>query len=367
MNVLFIHNTIPEYRINFFKLLSGQVNLSILITDINLANSIYGLSFNKDDTLRIKLAESPKSIKETIDKGNFDVVVLPSIDTLYQFRCAYVALETCTKRNIKTVYWSEKWEALKEYQPYPKRLKNFIHSWMISYFARRVDLCVAAGTKSKEYLMAHGVSIEKMAIAYDSSTSPLALKPISLYEMYNIPQNAPIVLYLGRLIERKGLKTLIRAFEHILKDFPTAYLLIGGTGEILDGCKKLAESRNMKHVIFAGKIEPSVRREYYSQSKVFVLPSYSYKGIIEAWGLTVNEALEQGTPVVATTAVGAAYDVANGQECVMISENNEAELATAIENMLAKDISHLACKSLYAKYSVDNMANLFASALFKFL
>ena len=48
MKVLFIHNTLPEYRLEFFKELSKQVELHIAVTDIQLANSVYGLSFKKD-------------------------------------------------------------------------------------------------------------------------------------------------------------------------------------------------------------------------------------------------------------------------------------------------------------------------------
>lgn len=113
MNVLLIHNTIPEYRIEFFKFLAKQVHLKILVTDIGIANSVYGLSFETDESLDILVIKSLSEIKSFINKNFFDVVVLPPTDTLYQFICSGLAYQCCKKKGIKVVYWSEKWEARK--------------------------------------------------------------------------------------------------------------------------------------------------------------------------------------------------------------------------------------------------------------
>lgn len=364
MNVLLIHNTIPEYRIEFFKFLAKQVQLKILVTDIGIANSVYGLSFETDESLDILVIKSLSEIKSVINKNFFDIVVLPPTDTCYQFICSGLAYQCCKKKGIKVVYWSEKWEARKIYQPFPKKVKNMIHALMISFFAKRADLCISAGTMSKQYLIKHGVTSEHISIAYDSSTSPQVDRYVNIRELYDIPQDASIVLFLGRLIERKGLGVLIRAFYEVLKHESNTYLLIGGTGDIMDYYRKLISEMHIKNIVFAGKVEPNERSMYYSQSNVFVLPSYSYKGIIEAWGLTVNEALEQGTPVIATDAVGAAYDIANGRECIMIPENNTLQLVNSIIMLLSKEKNSVDCKKLYNQFSVENMAQQFIDALF---
>lgn len=71
MNVLLIHNTIPEYRIEFFKFLAKQVQLKILVTDIGIANSVYGLSFETDESLDILVIKSLSEIKSVINKNFF--------------------------------------------------------------------------------------------------------------------------------------------------------------------------------------------------------------------------------------------------------------------------------------------------------
>lgn len=54
MKVLFIHNTLPEYRIHFFCELSKLVELDILITEKDLANSVYNLKIDIPKELSIK-------------------------------------------------------------------------------------------------------------------------------------------------------------------------------------------------------------------------------------------------------------------------------------------------------------------------
>ena len=80
-------------------------------------------------------------------------------------------------------------------------------------------------------------------------------------------------------------------------------------------------------------------------------------------GATVNEAIECGTPVIATTAVGAAYDIlANGSvACIMIEENNKNALETAIESVLSKNIafSRDEIQEFYQRFSVEKMADSF--------
>ena len=145
-----------------------------------------------------------------------------------------------------------------------------------------------------------------------------------------------------------------------LKD---TYLIVCGNGEYEEECKKLAEEYKNERIIFTGKIDSTIRSLYYSQSNVFVLPSYSEEGVIEAWGLTVNEAMEYGLPVVATSAVGAAYDlIENGYNGYIVEENNINALEEGILKVIKNDNNNLFeanCKATATKYSVYNMAKEF--------
>lgn len=362
MKVLFIHNTLPEYRISFFQKLSELVELDILVTDKGLATKVYGLSFDNSLNLNVRYIDKISDIKATLLKRSYDLVVLPPVDTPYQWLCAWVAYKTCKYRKIKFVYWTEKWVPSKALQPFGKLIKNYIQSMMIGFFAKKANHCIAAGSQSAQYLKEIGVNAQQVSIAYDSSTSPVVKKITNIRDKYGIEPNKKIILFLGRIVERKGCDDLITAFSQIKHHVPNVVLLICGEGPQQRFCQDIAKQVDSKNIIFAGKIEPVDRAEYYKQSDVFVLPSYSLGGVIEAWGLTVNEALEQGTPVVATTAVGAAYDLTDGKCCLMVEEHSVCKLADAIIGVLKSNDLKFLCQQRYLTYSVNNMAISFSLA-----
>lgn len=361
MKVLFIHNTLPEYRIHFFCELSKLVELDILITEKDLANSVYNLKIDIPKELSIKYISNKAEISYIIKNKKYDITVLPPLDNFYQLDCAFRTIFLCKRKSIKTIYWTEKWEAPISLQPIKKRIKNFIQSQVIAFFAKEVDRCIAAGSQSKNYLIKCGVIERNINVAIDSSKSPKSKINIDIRSKYNISQKGKIILFLGRIVKRKGCDVLINAFEKISND-KSLYLLVCGEGPELNRIRDIVKSRGINNVIFTGKIEPNIRAEYFKQANVFVLPSYTLDGTIEAWGLTVNESLEQGTAVVASTAVGAVYDLSDGKCCIKVKENDVDSLVNGLLRVLNDIDLEKLCKELYNKYSIEKMAESFYNA-----
>lgn len=354
--ILFIHNSVPEYRIEFWKSLSSKLSLELLITNVGLDDKIYGLD---KDTTELNIKYWNIDLLKTINKdiSNYTTIILPPADTIKEYLIGLIFLFLCKLNNIKCVYWTEKWEADWNLQPIFKKSKNMIHRFMIGSLARFSDQCIASGSKSYQYLVMNRVKARKINIVYDSSTSNSTSNYIDFYEKYSLPQQAKVILYFGRIVKRKGLMQLIQAMEIIRDD--NVWLIVSGEGDHESECKKYIKDNGIKNIVFTGKIQPVERKAYYERADVFVLPSYSYGGTIEAWGLTVNEALESGTPVVSTTAVGSAYDLLDGLNGVMISECNISELVDAIRNFIYHKDSNLVkiyCAECAKKYSVENMA-----------
>ena len=105
-----------------------------------------------------------------------------------------------------------------------------------------------------------------------------------------------VVLFIGRHAEQKGLEHLIYGFDKVVKEKP-ATLLIGGKGHLTDALKTFTEILGIEeNVVFTGFIPREELGDYYAAADVFVSPS-----INEPFGLTITEALESGTPVVATS------------------------------------------------------------------
>lgn len=368
MKVLFIHNSLAEYRIEFMKELSKMCDVHFLITDQGEAQRIYGLQLPDLKELNITFLKSRKEkgkIADYIRDEQPDIVMAPPIDDFYQLQCAWIAVKAAKKYGKKISYWTEKWEYEWNKQPFKKKVKNLLHRIAISSVTRHCSVCMAAGSKIAEYFRTIGVKDENIKICYHSSVSPKC-DPVDLHAMYSIPEGNKIILFLGRIVPRKGCLILINAFKQLLDKHNNLSLLIVGDGEDLPNCKKLVQELGIESsVIFPGKVQPSRRAAYYAASDISVLPSFALGGVIEAWGLTVNESLEQGTPVVSTDVVCSAHDLLDGECGIMVKENDVEDLAKAMEKLLFatdKKKQSVACFRKYEEFSVPNMAKLFYDA-----
>jgi glycosyltransferase involved in cell wall biosynthesis len=126
------------------------------------------------------------------------------------------------------------------------------------------------------------------------------------------------VLYAGRLVEAKGLLDLLAALQHLGPEAPT--VVVAGEGPLSEA---LAASN---HVHLVGFQDEERLIELYALADAFVLPSHD-----EPWGVVVNEALACQTPVIVSSAVGAAEDlVVSGRNGLIFPTRDVDALATAL-------------------------------------
>jgi D-inositol-3-phosphate glycosyltransferase len=106
---------------------------------------------------------------------------------------------------------------------------------------------------------------------------------IKIRKEYNLPLDKPIVLFVGRLVEKKGFDKLFEA-----KDANYLTIFVGG-GNIPDNMK------NDKNVLFFGEKTPDELSKIYQLSDIFCLPSHG-----EGFPLSIQEAMASGLPVITT-------------------------------------------------------------------
>ncbi|MGG7663721.1 glycosyltransferase [Dyadobacter sp. BHUBP1] len=113
-------------------------------------------------------------------------------------------------------------------------------------------------------------------------------------------------VYVGRLAPEKNLDTLIRAFDHTVRQTGADWqLLFVGDGPEKENLEKLVAGSGVAgKVIFAGGFPWYQVPGWLAQSDVLVLPSKS-----EPWGLVVNEAMVCGMPVIVSDTCGCAGDL----------------------------------------------------------
>ena len=349
IKVLFLHNSLAEYRIAFWNSLNEKVDLEIVVTNQKLDNAIYGLQKgNIEANVKIWSDEIVAEVKK------YDVVILPPPDRPKEFIIGIKLIRECRKNGIPTLFWTETWFYEGWKNSVVRKLKNVIHEQMIKKISRSCSVCIAAGSMSSKYLSGINVPDEKIRIAIDSSTSPESGEEIDVYKKYNIPKDKKVVLFFARLVKRKGLSILIKAFEQAKLE--NTILLVCGEGETRKENEQYVRDHGLENcVIFTGKIQPKQRRDYFKSATVYVLPS-----LYDVWGLTVNEALEVGTPVIVTKAVGAGYDLIDEDTGMVVQENDICAMKNALIYVCKEKMySREKIKSVYSKYDIRHMADSF--------
>lgn len=370
MKTLFITNTVSEYRICFFENLAKKTDITFLITHPEMAMKIYGAKGENNAFTTIELngnlCERIKAIRKEIQSGKYDRIILPPADSITESIESYTAMRSAEKMKIKYYTWTEKWEAPKEAQPVKKKIKNWVQRQIYKTLTRRTTKCIAYGTKSKEYLVSIGFPESRIGVSHNTTLTPESVVLFDIREKHNLPKDKRIVFCMARLVERKGLDVLINSVAELNKRHDDFILVIGGDGPLSDTLKAQIERLGLRNVYMLGRITSDVKSLYYKQADLSVISSKICEGVIEGWGLVVNEALFNGSPVVATDCVGAAYDMLDGNTGVMVKEDNVQALAEGIEKMLYREdreVVSQAIKNINMKYSVDVMGDGFLDCL----
>ena len=149
------------------------------------------------------------------------------------------------------------------------------------------------------------------------------------------PERVRKLLFVGRLVERKGLEFLIQAMRLIDCPFPVN-LDIVGRGPEESRLRALVDELGLaERVKFAGQLSSEELRKFYAACDCFVLPAIvDSKGDTEGLGVVLIEALSYHKPVVAS-GVGGIVDVIRHEETgLLVPEKDPEALAQAITRVL---------------------------------
>ncbi|MEX1141170.1 MAG: glycosyltransferase family 4 protein [Thermoleophilaceae bacterium] len=145
------------------------------------------------------------------------------------------------------------------------------------------------------------------------------------------PGTELLVLFAGRLVREKGVETLADAWRRA--ELGTgARLALAGSGPL-----EPAVRRALPHARLLGHVPADELPALYAAADVLVLPSIHTASFREPWGLVVNEAMLQRTPVVASDQVGAAAGglVRDGRNGFVVAAGDADALATRLRALAA--------------------------------
>lgn len=139
--------------------------------------------------------------------------------------------------------------------------------------------------------------------------------------------NKPIVFFVGRHIQYKGLPYLLEAAEYVKSD---CAIVIAGSGPLTEELKK---KTNSDKVHFVGSVSDDELRQYDYASSVFAFPSITKN---EAFGVALAEAMYAGAPAVTFTVEGSGINwvSVNGETCLEVENGNAVAYAEAIDKLL---------------------------------
>jgi glycosyltransferase involved in cell wall biosynthesis len=151
-----------------------------------------------------------------------------------------------------------------------------------------------------------------------------------------VSSGSGMILFVGRLVRRKGVDDLIGAFNLLSGDLPTARLEIVGDGPERMNLEKLAADLGLgQRVTFLGSLKGRALNEKYLECDVFVMPSRTLRDDVEGFGTVFLEAGLAGKPSVGTYSGGIPEAVIDGETGILVQEAEIEELASALKRVLA--------------------------------
>jgi glycosyltransferase involved in cell wall biosynthesis len=170
------------------------------------------------------------------------------------------------------------------------------------------------------------------------------------------------VLFVGRLIEAKGVRYLIEALPSILARRPVKLLIVGDGPERAE-LEKHARSLNVQDdAEFVGSVPHSDIYDYFSRADVFVGPSITIPGEwTEAQGNTFVEALFARVPVVASRVGGIPDAIIHERTGLLVDERAPDQIAQAVLRVLSDSRLADALKDAGYQHAADNFSR-FVSA-----
>jgi len=229
---------------------------------------------------------------------------------------------------------------------------------------------IATAEQEQSELIAGGVPKEKIVLRRNGVDGPpVQLERGPFRQALGIPAEAKLLLFLGRLSEKKSPQLLLRAFTKVAasetQGQPPVHLAFVGPGEagMLARLKKLAASISPAgRVHFSPPLAGFAKWQAYRDADVFVLPSQN-----ENFGNTAAEAVAAGTPVIVTDRCGIAplLDGIAG----LVVKHNEDTLTSGIQELLHNQSLYGALRAGCASVSsalgwgqpIEQMVNIYAA------
>jgi glycosyltransferase involved in cell wall biosynthesis len=285
-----------------------------------------------------------------IRKGNYDAVVMY---TGYRYASFWIALTAAKWSGTKIIYGTD---ATGIQIRDGSKLKRWIKPRVLSFIFRRADSTFGASVAGKEFLKSLGIPHERIGVVplvVDNDwwlARSKAVDRASVRGNWDVPADAPVVLFCAKLQPWKCPMDLVRAFA--ASDVPGAHLVFAGDGPLASALAQEADHLKISdRVSFLGLQNQSQLPLAYAAADLFVLPSK-----YDPCPAVVCEAMLCGLPVVISDEIlGRREQIDEGETGYIFPCGNVDALAQILSQTLA-DRARLSAMGQAARRKMESLS-----------
>ncbi len=212
----------------------------------------------------------------------------------------------------------------------------FERGWLLKEKVERAAFFATISEFNQRFLSTLGIKSDKVRIVR------CGVDAEQFSQRNNFVRNQPLKLgVIGRLVEKKGIDTLVQAIKVLHYQGEKAELLIAGSGPLKDELARLVFQTGLtsNEVKFLGAIPHTQVAEFIESLDAFVLPCKQDKnGDMDGIPVVLMEAMLSGVPVISTKISGIPELVIDKETGLLVEPNNEHALAAAILTLSNDDI-----------------------------
>jgi 1,2-diacylglycerol 3-alpha-glucosyltransferase len=213
----------------------------------------------------------------------------------------------------------------------PKALLRVIAKRLSRHQGNSLHGMVVPSHPMQNVLINYGITTRSEVIP--TGIEPSSFVPgdrVAFRNKYNIPQDRPVVLFVGRVAHEKNIGFLLKVVEQVRLSIPDILLVIAGEGPARESLQQNVKTLGISaNVMFIGYLDRhSELNSCYSSADIFIFASRT-----ETQGLVLLEAMAQGVPVVSTAELGT-RDVLREGMGVRIAQEELAEFAVKVISLL---------------------------------
>jgi glycosyltransferase involved in cell wall biosynthesis len=296
----------------------------------------------------------PPSVKDAVE--DFDPELIHSH---HPYLLGIAALRLATAHSVPLIFTHhtlyEKYAGHKDGYPLLMRMAKELSV----RYARLCDHVIVPSESVAEIVQDRGISTPVTVIPTGVNVEEFERgEGEAARRRHEIPSDAPLIGYAGRLAPEKNLEFLARSVSRTLREHPRAWFVVVGDGPFRDPLRQtLMPARVLDRVRFTGFLRGEDLADAFAAMDVFAFASKT-----ETQGLVLVEAMAAGTPVVALRAPGVREVLRDGENGLVPEAETEEAFAEALGAVLDRGEAEYrrlveGARRSAAAFSVDESAD----------